>query len=76
MRLTKAQREAQAARIAAVHAEAEQALRDNTCPDCGSPVSRNLSLHGWVQCVAYPCDQMRQPQYRHLPKCEWQGFTR
>jgi len=45
------------------------------CPDCGTGLVRNSGIAGWWQCGAYATESFRQPQYRGLPPCHWQGFT-
>jgi ssDNA-binding Zn-finger/Zn-ribbon topoisomerase 1 len=45
------------------------------CPDCGSPLYRNLALTGWWQCSCYPAPDRRKPEYRGQPECTFQCFT-
>ena len=45
-----AEREAHAARMAAIHAEAAAVVATGKCPDCGAGLHRNSSLAGWWQC--------------------------
>lgn len=70
-----AARKAAQERIADAQRIAREVVASGKCPICGSPLHRNLAIAGWWQCVAYPCDSHRQPQYRSLPKCEFQCFT-
>ena len=55
--------------------KARAVVATGTCPDCGTKLLRNSALAGWWQCGAYACEQMRQPQFRGLPKCHFQAFT-
>jgi hypothetical protein len=73
--MTRTERAAAVERSRELRRIAQAAFDTNTCPSCGSPVAVNTALTGWIQCVAYPCDAFRKPEYRHLPKCHWQGFT-
>ena len=66
---------ASAARIAAAHAEARRVVATGVCPDCGTPLRRNLALAGWWQCDAYGEPSFRRPEHRDRPKCAFQTFT-
>jgi hypothetical protein len=68
-----ADRKAQAARIAAAHAETAAVVATGCCPRCGSGLRRNLSITGWWQ-----CEQYGAVGFRARPAdaaCSWQGFT-
>lgn len=56
--------------------EAEAIVAAKVCPQCGSPLERNLALTGWWQCVAYGEPSMRKREHASLPKCGFQTFTR
>jgi len=68
--------QARTARMEAANAEAEQALRNNHCPQCGNQVYTNNALPGWVQCHGYPAASHRRPGHENDKPCGWQGFTR
>lgn len=62
-------------RIAKAQAEMREHVARGTCPDCGSELKRNSSMSGWWQCARYGSDAFREPKYRGLPSCSFQGFT-
>lgn len=69
----KAERAAQAKRIAEAQAETRRLVKTGQCPCCGSKLRRNLSLAGW-----YQCEQFGAVTHRARPTdapCSWQGFT-
>jgi ssDNA-binding Zn-finger/Zn-ribbon topoisomerase 1 len=71
----KSQRQAEKAKREAYYAKVTEIVKSGKCPQCGSPLNRNLAISGWWQCVAYPTGSMRKAQYANLPSCSWQGFT-
>ena len=80
MRMTKEQRAEKkaknlesAARMAAAHKEASEALRNNQCPMCKQGVRTNSSLAGWVQCDGFGAEGFRKAGSK---QCSWQGFWR
>lgn len=84
MRTTKAQREAEAAKRAAEKAERAAIVASGTCPQCGAPLVRNITLSGWWQCAAYGTPGFRgsfdgtskaHPEYDALPSCSFQSFV-
>ncbi len=46
----KAEREAHASRMAAIHEEGRRIVATGRCPECGSGLHRNSSIAGWYQC--------------------------
>lgn len=62
------------ARIAELQAVAREIVATTgRCPDCGSELRQNTSLHGWWQ-----CEQYGSPAFRARPdepSCSWQAFT-
>lgn len=60
-------------RIARAKAEVQRVVATGVCPQCGSPLRRNLSLTGWWQCAQFGTEQFRADPSR--PQCNWQGFT-
>jgi hypothetical protein len=71
----KQRRAAQQERMEAGHREAQEALRNNRCPQCGNQVYGNSALTGWVQCHGYPSPSMRKAGHENDKPCSWQGFT-
>jgi len=63
------------ARMDAIHVQNRQIVASGKCPDCGSPLYRNLALTGWWQCSCYPAPDRRKPEYRGQPECTFQCFT-
>lgn len=45
------------------------------CPDCGTALVSNSAITGWWQCGAYACEAMWKPEFKGLPKCNFQIFT-
>lgn len=68
-------RKAQADRIAAAKAQAQEIVSKGVCPNCGTALRRNLALAGWWQCGAYGEPNFRLPEHRDLPHCTFQCFT-
>jgi hypothetical protein len=68
-------RQAHAARMATLRAEAQAIVATGRCPHCGTPLRRNLALAGWWQCGALGEPSFRQPEHRDLPGCSFQTFT-
>lgn len=73
--MTKAQRNEHKAKMARIHAEAQQIVASGKCPDCGSGLRRNITLTGWWQCGCYGTDAFRSPEYRGKTSCNFQCFT-
>ena len=69
----KAEKQRQIERLEAAHAEARRVVQSGKCPQCGSPVRRNLALTGWWQCSQYGAEGFRADSSK--PSCSWQGFT-
>ena len=69
----KAEKQRQIERLEAVHAEARRVVQSGKCPQCGSPLRRNLALTGWWQCSQYGAEGFRADSSK--PSCSWQGFT-
>ena len=68
-----AARKASDARIAEAFAAAQAIVSTGRCPDCGSALKRNSSLHGWWQ-----CEQSGAPTFMarpNDPSCSFQCFT-
>ena len=61
---------------AIIHREAQAIVATGVCPDCGTKLIRNNSLPGWWQCGAYACEKMRREEFKGLPKCDFQTFTK
>lgn len=61
------------ARIQAAQAATRQAVERGACPLCGSGISQNLALTGWVQCDQHGDGHFRKDPNK--PRCSWQGFT-
>lgn len=69
----KEERQARQARIEELQAEARAIVATGSCPDCGSELRRNTSLHGWWQCEQYGSTAFRaRPEE---PSCSFQCFT-
>ncbi len=66
-------RQAHAARMAALHAEARRIVATGRCPDCGSSLRRNLALAGWWQCAQFGAEGFRADDAK--PACSFQTFT-
>lgn len=69
----KAEREAHAARMAQLYAEAAAVVATGKCPKCGAGIHRNSSLAGWWQ-----CDRSGSGHFRRDlsgAQCGWQTFT-
>lgn len=64
------------ARTEARYDEAEKIVAAGVCPLCGSALWRNIALTGWWQCGRFGEPERRKPEYRFLPRCEFQTFTR
>lgn len=73
--MTKVARKLHQDRMAALHARARSIVATSRCPQCGTPLRRNLALAGWWQCGAYGRPDFRQPEHRSLPDCSFQTFT-
>ncbi len=71
----KAERKAHVERMAALHATAKAIVATGHCPECGTPLRRNLSIAGWWQCDALGVPAFRRPEHRNLPECSFQTFT-
>ena len=54
---------------------AREIVSTGRCPDCRSPLKRNLALAGWWQCVCYGRADFRPAEYREAPSCHFQTFT-
>ena len=74
-RARRLEREASRKRHEELTAQNRAIVATGKCPDCGAPLVRNMAIAGWYQCAAYPCLQMRKPEFKDLPKCEFQCFT-
>jgi hypothetical protein len=70
--MTRTDRKAQAARIAASKAEAQRIVATGQCPTCGQPLRRNLALAGWWQCSGYGAEGFR---VAGATPCHFQTFT-
>ncbi len=64
------------ARSERLYAEAQAHVERGTCPYCGTALKRNSALTGWWQCGAYACEAMRAPEFKGLPSCSFQCFTK
>lgn len=53
--------------------EARAVVATGRCPDCGSPLRRNLALKGWWQCSQYGADGFRADSTK--PACNFQTMT-
>jgi hypothetical protein len=73
--MTKVGRKTHQDRMATIHAEAQRIVATGRCPQCGTPLRRNLALNGWWQCDAYGRPDFRRPEHRALPDCSFQTFT-
>ena len=62
-------------RRAAQYQEAARIVATGACPQCGTPLVRNLSLTGWWQCGANGAVKMRRPEFQALAHCSFQTFT-
>lgn len=72
-RMTKAEKQAEAAKREASYAAARAIVATNCCPDCGRKLRRNLSLTGWWQCSQYGAVGFRDDASQ--PSCNFQTFT-
>jgi len=54
-------------------AKAQAIVATGKCPDCGSPLRRNLALTGWFQCSQHGADGFRADSSK--PSCSFQTFT-
>lgn len=68
-----AARKAAQQRIEAAQAAARIIVQNGTCPDCGAPLRRNLSITGWWQCEQYGAIGWRKDANK--PPCSFQCFT-
>ena len=64
------------AHMDSLHAKAQAIVSTGVCPQCGSKLERNLALTGWWQCGAHGEPYMRKPEFRALPHCSFQTFTK
>lgn len=71
--MTAAERKAQKARLNQLREEAREIVRDGSCPQCGSELRRNTSLHGWWQCEQFGSTAFRARPDE--PSCSFQCFT-
>jgi ribosomal protein L37AE/L43A len=71
--MTRTARQAHRAHMDALHLAARQIVAAGRCPDCGSPLRRNLALAGWWQCSQYGAEGFRADASR--PACAFQTFT-
>jgi hypothetical protein len=73
MAAKRAEREAHAARMAAIHAESAAIVATGKCPQCGAALHRNTSLAGWWQCDRSGSGHFRRDQTGQ--HCSFQCFT-
>ena len=60
-------------KITALKVKACAIVKTGKCPDCGSPLRRNLALAGWWQCSQYGSEDRRLDSSK--PGCGFQTFT-
>lgn len=63
-------------RMAECAREAAEHVARGTCPLCGTKLVYNNASIGWWQCGAYACEAMRQAEFKGLPSCGFQCFTK
>lgn len=63
------------ARMSLLKARAAAIVATGVCPECGTPLRRNLALAGWWQCDAMGEPSFRRPEHRDKPRCSFQTFT-
>lgn len=73
MRMTKAVKLAEKAKLEARQAEARAVVATGKCPQCGCKIRRNMSMTGWYQCEQYGSEGFRKDSTK--PSCSWQTFT-
>lgn len=65
-------------------AKALAIVQGGVCPQCGAPLTRNITMTGWYQCAGYGKPGFRgrfdgsgkdHPEYDALPACSFQVFV-
>lgn len=69
----KLERKAQDERLRAATEKSKAIVATGKCPQCESPLRRNLAITGWFQCAQFGADGFRADSSK--PACSFQCFT-